>query len=322
MLIQFESNPKGADAFLKHICMCAYLVFLIGCSDIKTSNYNKLNSNNVDLNLQELNKNRDSEIFSKMLFAYENLDIYKAKASYREVTYLQPTIKNSVDLTPILGIRGVSSIEETLYKVNFNNSYFTKIEWIKCNNVTKKSIEKPKEFSDRKVGTLDDFLNLTKVTDSCTAMPYNSVVSGDSEKNRGTVTFENNNATISTSNKTNRENPVVENLSLVSGYSRVRKLSALFSLLVPLINNNYGISSIDKNTEISDLTSENLNGTDCFVLTGDKLKTNQEFGIYFTLWVGKNDFLIRKVKMVNSVEGAEIITQELHEIEEVKWRNK
>jgi hypothetical protein len=322
MLIQFESNPKVSDAFLKHICMCAYLVFLIGCSDIKTSNYNKLNSNNVDLNLQELNKNRDSEIFSKMLFAYENLDIYKAKASYREVTYLQPTIKNAVDLTPIRGIRGVTLIEETLYQFDFNNSYFTKIEWIKCNNVTKKSIEKPKELSDRKMGELDEFLSLAKVPASCVESPYSNSISENPEKNRGTVIFENNNATISTTNKTNRENPVVENLSLIRGYSRVRKLSGIDSLLIPLLDRSAGTSLIDNSTEISDLTSENLNGTDCFVLTGDKLKTNQEFGIYFTLWVGKNDFLIRKVKMVNSVEGAEIITQELHEIEEVKWRNK
>jgi hypothetical protein len=261
-----------------------------------------------------------SESFSKMLLAYNNLESYEAKASFKEVTLTQ-RINNTVDEASISGIRNVTSIEDTLYKIDFNDSSSTKIEWKKCKRPANMIFEQSEEFSNRKVETSGDYLNLTKVVNNCADMPYNSEISGNAEKNNGTATFENDKVTISVSNDLGIETSILENSPHKSGSLRVKSLSALDSFIIPLIYKDFGTSIIEKNNKVSYEKTETVDGTDCVVLNVDNIESNKNFGIYFTLWIGKKDFLIRKVKMVNKVEGAEIITQEINEIEYIKWKN-
>lgn len=105
-----------------------------------------------------------------------------------------------------------------------------------------------------------------------------------------------------------------KNTSLEAGIMACAGISKGGSITVPLMLINQEKSIVSNNLiEEALIREERINETECYVIQGKHRRTGSEY----TLWIGKNNFLLKKSRREMKLFDSTVITEEIHQKIEV-----
>ena len=105
--------------------------------------------------------------------------------------------------------------------------------------------------------------------------------------------------------------------SLIEPMSQIESKTKANFVIPTIFYKGKDYDSFNHYINLKDLHIENqesIDGTECFILEGTSYKEKDSYnGIFVKMWIGKQDFLVRKIEHYNVVDNSIILTREIHQ---------